>query len=39
MTRDVVVHEAADTAMATSTAMDLAVDNRLLPLLIVDRTP
>jgi hypothetical protein len=35
----VVMHEVADTAMATSTALTLAIDGRLLPVLIVDRVP
>jgi len=36
---DVVMHEVADTAMATSTALAVVIDGRLLPVLIVDRTP
>ena len=36
---DVETHEVADTAMATSTALAFVIDSRLLPVLIVDRTP
>ena len=32
-------HEITDTAMATSSALALAIEGRLLPTLIVDRTP
>ncbi len=36
---DVETHEVADTAIATSTALALVIDGRLLPVLIVDGTP
>ncbi len=36
---DVETHEVADTAIATSTALAVVIDGRLLPVLIVDRTP
>ena len=39
ITLELVMHDVADTAIATRTALALVIDDRLLPVLIVDRTP